>query len=299
MKKSFVILLASAALSSLSGCKFSASVTSDTLSINAIDGLSLPKYTLTNGVYTFPLSGSEKEGVKLSGSLTGGSIVIDPGSLSDNKSFEIDLAGLEISSSSAYPIYYGSKASKLIVNVLSGSENTLTYSGSADKGAALFSENNLEVEGGGKLNLVTEKAGHGMRGDDLALSGAGTIDIRAIHDGIHGKTLTASSYSGTTTIASCGSEAFDICDDDSTNNLYKGAVSFGASSGTFTIGKCNDVFEVDNSFQIPAGVSISASSCLSTPVTNLNSNTITVDVLGSFNVNGSALSTLSVATKAS
>jgi hypothetical protein len=299
MKKSLLILLASAALSSLSGCKLSASVTSDALSISAIDGLSLPNYTLKDGVYTFPLSGSEKEGMKLSGSLSGGSIVIDPGSLSDNKSFEIDLAGVDISSPSAYPIYYGSKASKLIVNILSGSENTLTYSGSADKGAALFSENNLEVLGGGKLNLVTDKAGHGMRGDDLILSGAGTIDISAIHDGIHGKTLTASSYSGVTTIASCGSEAFDICDNDSTNNLYKGAVSFGSGTGTFTIGKCNDVFEVDNSFAIPAGVNISASSCLSEAVTNLNSSSITVDVLGSFTVNGSALTTFQVATKAS
>jgi hypothetical protein len=297
MKKILTLLLASAALGSLAGCKLTS--TKDALTISAIDGLTLPKYTLANGVYTFPLSGSEKEGVKLSGSLSGGSIVIDPGSLSDNKSFEIDLAGVDIASSSAYPIYYGSKQSKLIVNVLSGSTNTLTYNGTAEKGAALYSENNLEVAGGGTLNLVTSKAGHGLRGDDLVLTGTNDINISAIHDGIHGKTLTCSSYSGTASIATCGSEAFDICDDDSTNNLYKGAVSFGTSSGTYAIGKCNDVFEVDNSFTIPSGVSISAANCLADPVTNLNSAAVTLSVLGSFTVNGNALATMEVATKAS
>jgi hypothetical protein len=299
MKKVMTLLLASVALGSLAGCKLSSSSVKDALTISAIDGLTLPSYSVNNGVYTFPLSSSAKEGVKLSGSLTNGSIVIDPGSLTDNKSFEIDLAGLSITSSSAYPIYYGGKESKLIVNVLSGSENTLTYNGTADKGAALFSENNLEIEGGGKINLLTTNAGHGFRGDDLVLAGTTDINISAIHDGIHGKTLTSSSYSGTTAITSCGSEAFDICDNDATTSTYKGAVSFGASTGTFTIGKCNDVFEVDNSFTIPSGVTISASECLSSPVTNLNAAAITVNVEGNFTVNGTALNSLSVATKAS
>jgi hypothetical protein len=169
--------------------------------------LTLPDYTVSNGVYTFPLSGSVKEGVRLSGTLSNGSIVIDPGTLSDNKSFEIDLSGVSITSSSDYPIYYGSKASKLIINALAGTTNSLTYNGTVEKGAALFSENNLDIEGSGSLALTTTKDGHGFRGDDLTLSGTTQINISAIHDGIHGKTLTSSSYSGTVAIASCGSRS--------------------------------------------------------------------------------------------
>jgi hypothetical protein len=299
MNKSRVILLSALALSVLSGCKFSSNSVSDGLKIAAIDGLSLPSYTSSNGVYTFPLSGTSKEGVRLSGSLSNGSIVIDPGSLSDNKSFEIDLAGLTLSSNLDYPIYYGSKNSKLIVKALAGSSNTITYTGTTEKGAAIFSENNLDVSGGGTLNAVTSVAGHGLRGDDLTLLDSVSINISAIHDGIHGKTLTLSSYSGTTSIASCGSEAFDICDNDDTAKTYKGSVTFGTSNSNFTIGKCNDVFEVDNSFTIPSGVSITASECASAAVTNLNVSAIDVTVEGSFKVNGTSLSSFAVATKAS
>jgi hypothetical protein len=299
MKKSHVILLSTLALGVLAGCKLSSNSVSDGLKIEAIDGLSLPEYTNASGVYTFPLSGTSKEGVKLSGSLSGGSIVIDPGSLSDNKSFEIDLAGVSLASSLDYPIYYASKESKLIVKALAGTTNTITYNGTTEKGAAIFSENNLEIAGSGTLNAVTSKAGHGLRGDDLTLSESPSINISAIHDGIHGKTLTVSSYSGVTNISSCGSEAFDICDNDDTAKTYKGAVAFGSSTSTFTIGKCNDVFEVDNSFAIPSGVSITANECASAAVTNLNVAAIDVTVNGTFKVNGTALSSYSIATKAS
>jgi hypothetical protein len=47
-------------------------------------------------------------------------------------------------------------------------------------------------------------------------------------------------------------------------------VSFGASTGTYTIGKCNDVFEVDNSFTIPSGSYDHGRECASAAVTNLN-----------------------------
>lgn len=297
MKKSAIILLASLALSALASCKVTS--TSDALVLSAIDGLSLPTYTLKDGVYTFPLSGSSKEGVKLSGGLKEGSIVIDPGSLSDNKSFEIDLSNVSISSSSAYPIYYGSKASKLIVKAVDGTTNSLTYSGNEDKGAALYSENNLEIEGNGSLSLATTKAGHGARGDDLVLLDAPSLSLSAIHDGFHGKTFTASSFSGSAAIANSGSEAFDICDNDETGTVCKGAITFGASTGQFTIGQCVDVFEADNSFSIPSGVSIVAEKCSSDPVTNLNANAINVAVEGTFKVNGAALTSYSVATKAS
>src|SRR5574344_966218 len=296
MKKSAIILLASLALSALASCKVTS--TSDALVLSAIDGLSLPSYKVKDGVYTFPLSGSSKEGVKLSGSLKEGSIVIDPGSLTDNKSFEIDLSGVSISSSSAYPIYYASTASKLIVKAVDGTVNSLTYAGTADKGAALFSENNLEIEGNGSLALTTTKAGHGARGDDLVLLDAPSLSIDAIHDGFHGKTFSATSFSGTASIAHSGSEAFDICDNDTTGTICKGAITFGSSTGKFTIGKCVDVFEADNSFSIPSGVSIVASDCTSVPVTNLNASVITVGVEGTFQVNGTALATYSVATKA-
>ena len=105
------------------------------------------------GVYAFPLSSTAKERVKLSDSFAGGSIAIGLGSLTDNKSFEIDLVGFSITSESAYPIYHGSKESKLIVDVINGSENI------------------LETEGRSQLNLLMVKAGRGFRGDDLIFGG--------------------------------------------------------------------------------------------------------------------------------
>jgi len=266
--------------------------------IGSISGLTLPTYTYNSGTYTFALDGVNKTGALLSGELSG-NIVIDPGTLTDNQYMELDLNGVTITSSSAAPIYYKSEESKVVVKAQKGTTNTLTYSGTSTKLASILSENNIEIGGKGTLNLVS--GGHGVKGDDITLSSATAISIDAGNDGIHGHSLIASAFTGTLAMGTIASQAFDINDVDDTALTYEGSIAFLPATSTdvasITIASCANVFQIDNSFTVSAGVSIVATTVTGLVIENLNPSSIDLTVDGSFTANGTAVLTQTIAGK--
>jgi len=287
----------SSSSSSESSLVSSSSLESGPLTIASITGLTLPVYTYKNGTYTFSLDATNKTGVVLSGELNG-NIVVDPGTLTDNQYMEIDLNGVNITSSSAAPIYYKSAESKIVVKPQKGTTNNLTYSGTSTKLAAILSENNIEIGGKGTLNLAS--GGHGIKGDDITFSSATAITISSTgNDGIHGHTFNATAFTGTLTMGTIASQAFDINNVDTTALTYGGSVTFLPATSTekavITIASCANIFQIDNSFIVTPGVSIVATAVTGLLIENLNPSSIELTVSGTFTANGSPIISQTIA----
>lgn len=301
MQKRIVTLLPFLSVSLLAGCSTSSSPSSYTdgsLTLSSITGLATPSYRKSGNNFIFTPSETKKTGISLSGSLDG-YLMVDGGSLTDHKSIEFDLNGVNITASDEPPLYWNSHNSKMFVRAMKGTNNVITYNGTGDKMGAIFSENNLEVLGEGTIETHT-KAGHGFRGDDLTFSGTPTLKIDAAHDGVHSKNLTATSFGGAFSIGTVGSEAFDICDDDTAASTYSGYIHFATGSTlkpTISIAKCLSVFEADNSFTVTSPLSIECTETTGSIVENVNPSSITMTVEGSFTANGKSVLTQDVATK--
>lgn len=132
----------------------------------------------------------------LNGSLKG-SILIDVSALSKvNNDTELIFDNVTILSDTNNAITYklasNQKAAKsLKVTLLANTENYIYCTEEAenteDQIGAIYSMNNLFVQGAGYLALKT-KSGHGFKADDINLCGS-HIWIDAPHDGIHGRDI--------------------------------------------------------------------------------------------------------------
>jgi len=126
-----------------------------------------------------------------------GSIEIDTSSLSKvNNDTELILNNVRILSDTDNAILYkipeNAKAQKSLKITLSPNvENyiycTLTAENTDDQPGAIYSMNNLNIQGAGYLSIKT-KSGHGIRADVLNLGGP-HIWINSPHDGIHGRDI--------------------------------------------------------------------------------------------------------------
>ncbi len=128
---------------------------------------------------------SEEAVYKVSGVLEDGMIVI----ASDDKAkIQLVFEGAEINCETSAPLYI-KEADKVFITLAEGTENSLTNGGefiSIDENnidAALFSKQDLTINGNGSLT-VTSPAGHGITcKDDLVFTG-GTCSISAANHGI-------------------------------------------------------------------------------------------------------------------
>lgn len=120
----------------------------------------------------------------ISGTLDDGSVVIQ---VPDDAKPHIVLKGASITSSDSAALYINN-ADKVFVTLAEGTENTLANGGSfenADDGVdgALFSRDDLTINGSGALS-VSSPAGHGIVcKDDLVLTG-GSYDIDSAYHGL-------------------------------------------------------------------------------------------------------------------
>lgn len=129
----------------------------------------------------------------LSGKLDDGQIVVE---LEDKGTVRLVLNGVEINNNNSSAIYT-KKAGKTIVSLEEGTENTLTdgkeYTGVStddEPSAALFSKDNLTINGTGKL-IVNGNYNDGITSkDDLKITG-GDIEVTSVDDGIVGRDLLA------------------------------------------------------------------------------------------------------------
>ncbi len=127
------------------------------------------------------------EGVYVfSGSLSDGQIIVD---VEDTEKVQIVLNGADITCSDSAAIYV-LNADKVFVTTAEGTNNTLTVSGEYDTtdengvDAAIFSKDDLVLNGLGTLTVISEY-GHGVVSkDDLKVTG-GTINIDAEKSGLN------------------------------------------------------------------------------------------------------------------
>ncbi len=121
----------------------------------------------------------------LSGTLNDGMIVVDA---DENAKLQLVLDGAHIQSSTSAPLYIR-EADKVFLTLADGSDNTLKNGGEfsvTDENninAALFSKQDLTVNGSGSLTVISP-AGHGISSrDDLVFTG-GSITVNAASHGV-------------------------------------------------------------------------------------------------------------------
>lgn len=115
------------------------------------------------------------------GSCEDGQIVVD----TDEK-VKLRLNGMSLTNSSGAPIYVKS-ADKFYITIEDGTENTLTdggeYTEELEVNACLYSEDNIEIKGGGTLN-INGNVHHGISAKDSLEIEDGIINITSAGDGI-------------------------------------------------------------------------------------------------------------------
>ncbi|MEL7597650.1 MAG: carbohydrate-binding domain-containing protein, partial [Clostridiaceae bacterium] len=192
----------------------------------------------------------------ISGKLNDGQIIVD---VQDKGTVRLVLNGTEIKSSDNAPIYV-KNAGKTIISLEAGTENTITDgtkytledTSSDEPSAAIFSKDNLVINGTGKLNVK----GHYKDGitskDDFKIIG-GNIQITSVDDGLVGRDILAVKE-GTITIQAGGDAVKSSNDEDTT----KGIVAI--EKGTFNLKAEKDGIQAetavligDGSFNITSG----------------------------------------------
>ena len=122
----------------------------------------------------------------LSGTLDDGMVIVDA---PDTAKLQLVLDGVNINSQTSTPLYI-LEADKVVVTLADGSENTLSNGGSfvaideENIDAALYSKQDLTLNGSGSLT-VTSPAGHGIASnDDLVITG-GAYTVSAASHGLN------------------------------------------------------------------------------------------------------------------
>ncbi|MBN1640062.1 MAG: carbohydrate-binding domain-containing protein [Anaerolineae bacterium] len=127
---------------------------------------------------------------QISGVLDDGQVVVDT---EDEETVVLVLEGADIACSTSAPIYVAN-AEKTVITLAEGTQNSLTDGEaylledpeSGEPNAALFSKDDLTINGAGSLT-VNANYDHGIVSkDDLKITG-GTITVNAVGDGMRGK----------------------------------------------------------------------------------------------------------------
>lgn len=126
----------------------------------------------------------------VSGKLTDGQIVV---SLMEKKNVYIILNGVEIHCSTSAPLYV-KECKNLILTLADGTVNTLTDAESyvfanvldTEPSAAIFSKEDLKINGNGELNVVGS-FNNGIASKDSLVIESGKIHVTAANNGLKGK----------------------------------------------------------------------------------------------------------------
>ncbi len=175
----------------------------------------------------------------ISGELSDGSIIINADG-SDDIWIQFDGVSLTCSDNAAFIV---ENADNVYLTLAENSENSITDSSSysetaEDEGvnAALFSHDDLTINGSGSLT-ITGNYKHGLVAkDDLAITG-GNITIVAIEDGIHANDSVRIAEANITIDA--GDDGITVSNDDATDYFY-------IESGTVTVNTCYEGIEAND-----------------------------------------------------
>jgi len=126
----------------------------------------------------------------ISGTLNDGQIRVDT---QDKEKVKLILNGVDLACSTSAPIYV-SNAEKTVITLADGTENTVTDgtsylfedTESDEPNAAIFSHDDLTLNGSGSLTVKANYNNGITSKDDLKVTG-GTLTINAVNDGLKGK----------------------------------------------------------------------------------------------------------------
>jgi hypothetical protein len=184
----------------------------------------------------------------ISGKMDNGQIIVD----TENKgTVQLVLNGMELTRSDSSAIYV-KKADKTVITLAEGSRNTVSDGKNYKKmdaedepNAAIYSKDDLTVNGAGSLTIAGNfKDGLTSR-DDLKIAG-GNIIIRSVDDGILGRDLVAVKE-GTLSIEAGGDGI------KATNDADGSKGNIALEGGTFTIKSGNDGIQAETSVLIAGG----------------------------------------------
>ena len=186
---------------------------------------------------------------RISGTLDDGQIIVDT---QDEETVYLILDGVDITSSTSAPIYVRN-AEKTVITLVDGSENTITDgdsyvledADSDEPNAAVFSKDDLTINGGGSLTVNAHYNNGIVSKDDLKITG-GTIIVYAVNDGIKGRDSIAV-LDGTITVNAGGDGLQSNNDEDA----EKGYVSI--EGGTLSITTGLDGIQAQTSLTISSG----------------------------------------------
>ena len=207
--------------------------------------------TVSGSVVTITSAGT----YSISGTLNDGQVIVDS---SDEEDVELILNGVDITCSDSAPIYVAS-AENAVITLADDTQNyitdgtTYTYD-SADTDepdAAIFSNDDLKINGNGSL-IVDANYNNGIASkDDLDING-GNITVTAVNHGIRGKDSVVV-VDGTITVNAGGDGIQSNNDEDTT----KGYVTI--EGGTLNITAASDGIQAETTVVITGGdVTISA-----------------------------------------
>ncbi len=198
---------------------------------------------------------------KISGSLTDGQIIVNT---KDEGIIKLVLNGVEIHNSTTAPIYI-EKAKEAVLVLADGTENIIVDAASyvytsadvTEPNAAIFSNADLAVIGGGSLKVIGN-FNDGITSEDGLIITSGTIQVTAADDGIRGKDYVLIK-DGSITVNAQG----DGIKSDNEEDTTQGYISietgtFNITSGGDAIAAQTDVIILDGRFTLSSGVGSTA-----------------------------------------
>lgn len=185
----------------------------------------------------------------IAGTLDDGQIVV---AAEGDGTVRLVLNGVDIANSTSSPIFV-SKADKAIVTLADGTKNTVsdgatyTYedSESEEPDAAIFSKDDLTINGSGALTVMANYRNGIASKDDLKITG-GTIDVEAVNDALKGRDCIGVK-SGDIALTA-GGDALQSTNDGDT---AKGYISIGG--GKFVIDAGADAIQAQTTLAVTGG----------------------------------------------
>ena len=186
----------------------------------------------------------------LSGTLDDGQLVINTDS---SEPVELIFNGVSLHSSSTSP-FYVQNAQEVLILLKKDSENSITDgesytkfdAGTDEPNAALFSKDDLTIEGEGKL-VVKGNFGDAIAVKDKLKIKSGIIDVTSVDDGIRSRDkLTIKS--GEITVNSQGDGLKSNNDEESTKGNIK------IDGGIFNITSAGDAIQAESDIKIDGGI---------------------------------------------
>ncbi|MBN1266423.1 MAG: carbohydrate-binding domain-containing protein [Anaerolineales bacterium] len=185
---------------------------------------------------------------KISGILNDGQIVVDT---QDSENVVLLLAGVDIHNESSASIYVAN-AEKVIITLSDGTQNNISDGGrytnldeSGEPNAAIFSHDDLTINGDGALTVTANYNNGIVSKDDLKITG-GIITVTAVNDGIKGKD-SLSILDGTLTVIA-GADGLEATNADESG---KGFILI--EGGTLNITAALDGIHAETILQINGG----------------------------------------------